>query len=62
MKDKTYNISLTAEQRAGLIEFIEFGFIDYIRSNEDIDDFDYLRDICDIYKLLMQEKEGAADG
>lgn len=50
------NIELTNSQVENLMEFFEFEFIDSIRNNTDIDNMDYLVDMCEIYKKL---KEGA---
>lgn len=49
-------IKLTKSQIENLMEFFEFEFIDSIRNNTDIDNMDYLVDMCEIYKKL---KEGA---
>ncbi len=49
-------IELTDSQVDNLMEFFEFEFIDSVRNNTDIDNMNYLVDMCDIYKKL---KEGA---
>ena len=49
-------IELTKSQIDNLMEFFELEFINFIRNNTDIDNINYLVDMCDIYKKL---KEGA---
>lgn len=51
-------IELTHSQADNLMEFFEFEFIDSIRNNTDIDNMDYLVEMCDIYKKLKEGAEG----
>lgn len=51
-------IELTNSQVDNLMEFFEFEFIDSIRNNTDVDNMNYLVDMCEIYKKL---KEGAEE-
>lgn len=45
-------IELTKSQCLNLAEFIEFSFIDSIRNDTDVDNMDYLVDMCDAYRVL----------
>lgn len=55
-------IELTKSQIDNLMEFFEFKFIDLIRSDEEVDNINYLVDMCDIYKKLTAAKEMVGDG
>ena len=58
---KQIEIKLTRSQADNLMEFFEFEFIDSIRDNTDIDNINYLVDMCDIYKKLkitVEEVDG----
>ena len=50
-------IELTKSQVENLMEFFEFEFIDSIRNNTDIDNINYLVDMCEIYKKLKEGVE-----
>ena len=50
--NKDYELRLTKSQVENLAEFIEFYFIDSIRTDDGIDNIDYLVDMCDVYKNL----------
>ena len=50
-------IELTKSQIDNLMEFFEFEFIDSIRDNTEVDNINYLVDMCDIYKKLVEAKE-----
>ena len=55
------NINLTPSQVENLVEFFEFNFIDSIRKDVDIDNMDYIVNMCDIYTTLkrhLQEEKG----
>lgn len=47
-----YNVELTKSQISNLIDFIEFEFIDTIRSDESIDNIDYLVDMMNALQIL----------
>ena len=55
-------IKLTKSQAENLLSFFEFEFIPSIQRDEDIDNINYLLEMCDIYKKLrdgLKEKGGA---
>lgn len=56
--DRGITIELTCSQVDNLMEFFEFEFIDSIRNNTDIDNMNYLVDMCEIYKKLKEGVEG----
>lgn len=45
-------ITLTKTQAENLLEFIDIYFINSIRDDEEVDNMDYLCDMCDVYKKL----------
>ncbi len=45
-------IQLTESQVENLMEFFEFEFIPSIQRNTDVDNINYVVDMCDIYKQL----------
>lgn len=47
-------INLTFSQVENLAEFFEFNFINSIRNDVDIDNMDYLVDMCEIYSKLKE--------
>lgn len=47
-------IELTRSQVDNLIEFFEFEFIDSVRDNSDVDNMEYLVDMCEIYQKLKE--------
>ena len=57
-------IKLTGSQVENLMEFFEFEFIPSIQRNTDLDNINYVVDMCDIYKQLRDrptEKDGAEE-
>ena len=52
-----YPIYLTKSQIENLMNYFEFNFIHSIREDEEIDNINYLVDMCDIYKKLKEAKE-----
>lgn len=50
--EKDCNLVLTFSQAENLVEFFELHFIDSIRNDEELDNMNYLTDMCDIYKKL----------
>ena len=59
-------IELSKSQITNLANFIEFNLIDEIRNDDEIDNINYLVDMCDAYKVLKEAKEqlkaGEIDG
>ena len=53
----TISFEITKEQINSLIEFIDLNFIPSIRNDENIDNMDYICNICDIYKNLTKAQE-----
>ena len=53
----TISFDITKGQIASLIEFIDLNFISSIRNDEDVDNMDYICNICDIYKNLTKAQE-----
>ena len=58
--EKDCILNFTLSQVKNLAEFLEFNLIDNIRVDTDIDNINYLVDMCEIYKKLQEhiEKEG----
>lgn len=54
---KIIGISLTKSQVENLIEFFEFGFIDQIISDPDVDNMDYVVDMSQVYTKLKEAKD-----
>ena len=50
-------IELTKSQITNLANFIEYNFIEEIRNNDDIDNINYLVDMCAAYKVLREAEE-----
>ena len=48
-------ILLTKSQAENLMEFFEVAFIPMVRDTPEIDNLDYLVDMCEIYKQLKQQ-------
>ena len=48
-------VLLTKSQAENLIEFFEVAFIQMVRDTPEIDNLDYLVDMCEIYKQLKQQ-------
>lgn len=59
-------VELTKSQITNLASFIQYNFIEEIRNNDDIDNINYLVDMCDAYKVLKEAEEqikaGGIDG
>ena len=55
-------IKLTKSQITNLMEFFEFKFIQSIQEDEEIDNIDYLVDMCDIYTKLKDASEEVGNG
>ena len=53
----TISFNITKGQIESLIEFIDLNFLTSIRNNEDIDNMDYICNICDIYRNLTKAQE-----
>lgn len=53
----TISFEITKGQIGSLIEFIDLNFIPSIRNDEDIDNMDYICNICDIYRNLTKAQE-----
>jgi hypothetical protein len=60
MANKIVKVALTKSQCKNLADFIEFYFIQSIRDDTDIDNINYLVDMCAAYKVL-RESEGIID-
>ena len=54
MAENEISINLTFSQVQNLAEFLEFNLIDNIRNNTDIDNIDYVVDMCEIYSKLKE--------
>ena len=50
-------VELTKSQITNLANFIEYNFIEEIRNNDDIDNINYLVDMCNAYKVLKEAEE-----
>lgn len=56
-------VELTKSQITNLANFIEFNLINEIRNDEEIENIDYLVDMCDAYKTFKEaEKQLKAGG
>ena len=59
-------VELTKSQITNLADFIQFNFIEEIRNNDDIDNINYLVDMCAAYMTLREAEEqmkvGGIDG
>ena len=53
----TISFDITKGQIESLIEFIDLNFLPSIRNDEDIDNMDYIYNICDIYRNLTKAQE-----
>lgn len=51
------SIELTKSQIENLLDFFEFNFIESIRNDPDIDELDYLIDICEVVTKLRDAKK-----
>lgn len=54
-------ILLTQSQVENLMEFFEAAFIPMVRDTPEIDNLDYLVDMCGIYKEIKQQYENAKE-
>ena len=54
-------IELSKSQITNLMNFFEFDFIQSIREDEEVDNINYLVDMCDIYKKLKEANEKVGD-
>ena len=45
-------LTLTPDQAENLADFIDIHFLSEIRENEDIDNLEYVCDMCEIYRKL----------
>ncbi len=61
MPNETYNLVLTKSQIDNLVEFYQFNFIESIRNDEEIDNIEYICDMCDVYRKLRECVRGADD-
>lgn len=57
MDKRDKRIDLTLSQIENLLEFLEFNLIPSIRADVDIDNINYLTDMCAVYKKLKKIKE-----
>ena len=53
----TISFEISKGQIESLIEFIDLNFLPPIRNDEDIDNMDYICNICDIYRNLTKAQE-----
>lgn len=54
-------VLLTKSQAENLMEFFEVAFIPMVRDTPEIDNLDYLVDMCEIYRQLKQQYENAKE-
>ena len=57
----TISFNITKGQIESLIEFIDLNFLPSIRNDEDIDNMDYICNMCDIYRNLTKAQETILD-
>lgn len=55
-------IVLTKSQIDNLMEFFELKFVDLVRGDEEVDNINYIVDMCDIFKKLTAAKEMVGAG
>ena len=53
----TISFEITKGQIESLIDFIDLHFIPSIRNHVDVDNMDYICNICDIYRNLIKAQE-----
>ena len=53
----TISFEISKGQIESLINFIDLHFISSIRNDEDVDNMDYICNICDIYRNLTKAQE-----
>ena len=56
MSDETITVQLTKSQCRNVADFIEFGLIDHIRNDPDLDNIRWVADMIEAWKAL--EKAG----
>ena len=54
-------IVLTKSQAENLMEFFEVAFIPMVRDTPEIDNLDYVADMCEIYTQIKQQYETAKE-
>lgn len=54
-------ILLTQSQAENLMEFFEVAFIPMVRDTPEIDNLDYVVDMCEVYKEIKQQYENAKE-
>lgn len=54
-------ILLSKTQAENLMEFFEAAFIPMVRDTAEIDNIDYLADMCEIYTQIKQQYENAKE-
>ena len=59
MQNEKLKIELTKSQVENLIDFFQFNFIDTIRNDTDIDNIEYVCDMCNTYQTLKECVRGA---
>ena len=55
-------IELSKSQITNLADFIEFELIEQIRNDTDIDNINYLVDMCEAYKVLREAEKQLKGG
>lgn len=56
-----FKIELSRSQIENLVEFIEMNFIDVVKKDVDIDNFRYVVDMCDAFKILENALKGGSE-
>lgn len=54
-------IMLTKSQAENLMEFFEVAFIPMVRDTPEIDNLDYVVDMCEVYKQIKQQYDIAKE-
>lgn len=54
-------ILLTPSQAENLIEFLEVAFIPMVRDTPEIDNLDYVADMCEVYKEIKRTYESVKE-
>lgn len=55
-----FEIKLTKSQVENLLSFFEFEFIPSIQRDDEVDNINYLVEMCEIYKKLQEALKGGA--
>ena len=50
-------VELTKSQAINMAEFIEYNIFDVVRNDTDIENINWLLEMCDVYKVLKQVLE-----